>query len=569
MIKNLKVAGKLWLIIIPTMATLIGLLVFFAINSDKIITDSKRTLYDEVFISTAEILNADRDFYQAAIAETEYVLSADVSFEKKQELLDSVDENAAQVQERISDAIENIKGNGALFSKFVHPSDNKTLEYYYNDFQTNFKAWQESYQVKTGVGDLGARQVFFNKTRDNLNLMTELLEEYANIESERSFNQVEKSIVFSVAIVSVIILLIAGLSIYILRYLRTSINYVANISKRISDGELSIKIDEHRKTKDEIGQLTIATGEILSRLNGYVGYISEITGVLDQMAEGNMRVELKQDYVGEFAPIKNAMLAISSSLGSILSMINASAEQVNNSASQISAGAQSLSQSSTEQANSIEILAGTIDSVSQEADRNTANVDTAATNMKKTISKVDESTHHMDAMLKAMNVISDTSGKIKSIISMIDNIAFQTNILALNAAVEAARAGQSGKGFAVVANEVKELARKSAEAAQQTSEMIETSLHSVNDGINITNNTAAALTDVFENVKIVNSLVDEIAKSSKVQSEEISSVKVGITQISQTILTNTATAEESAAASEELSAQAQLLYDSVKRFKLN
>ena len=179
-----------------------------------------------------------------------------------------------------------------------------------------------------------------------------------------------------------------------------------------------------------------------------------------------------------------------------------------------------------------------------------------------------ESRQRMQEMLSAMEDISNSSNEIGKIIKTIEDIAFQTNILALNAAVEAARAGAAGKGFAVVADEVRNLAGKSAEASKNTSSLIEGSLHAVERGTRIANDTAKALDQLTEGVQHVAVTIEQISEASEAQAESVKQVNDGIGQISSVVQSNSATAEESAAASEELSSQAQILKDLVGRFSL-
>ena len=179
-----------------------------------------------------------------------------------------------------------------------------------------------------------------------------------------------------------------------------------------------------------------------------------------------------------------------------------------------------------------------------------------------------ESNEQMAQMIDSMREISQSSSEIGKIIKTIEDIAFQTNILALNAAVEAARAGNAGKGFAVVADEVRNLASKSAEASKNTATLIERSMGLVEKGTKIAGTTAQYLSDAVEGVNEVVELVQKISKATIEQANSFSQVTSGMDQISSVVQTNSATAEQSAAASEELSGQAQMMKQMVGQFKI-
>ena len=356
-----------------------------------------------------------------------------------------------------------------------------------------------------------------------------------------------------------IILLVAGGISKPLRLLTQTANQIA-------DGNLDVQVSVY--TQDETGQVATAINRTVVRLSRYIDYIREVTQVLKTMAQGDMRIRLEQDYAGEFAPVKQALMDISSSLSKVLLQIQTSAGQVDSGASQMSNAAQALAAGASEQASSIQQLSASITEISGKAAHNTENVAKATGFVEQAGEKVEESNEYMQEMLHSMKQINESSQKINQIIKTIDDIAFQTNILALNAAVEAARAGTAGKGFAVVADEVRNLAAKAAKAAKDTEELIHASIQTVQDGSRITEKTASALVQAAGYTKQVQDVISNIRDDSTAQADSIAQVTQGVEQISGVVQTNAATAEETSASSEELSAQVVVLHEEIGRFKL-
>lgn len=367
---------------------------------------------------------------------------------------------------------------------------------------------------------------------------------------------------------AVIILLVAAgvlCSVYVVRSITSPVKEIDQVAKNIAAGNLDEEI--RYSSRDELGTLAVNFNSTVSRLRDYVNYIDEISKVLDQVAEGNLVFQLTYDYAGEFAKVKTALTNISDSLNNTMAQISQSSDQVASGSEQVSAGAQALSQGATEQASAIEELAATINDISGKIIATADRAGDVHSQSSETGREVEQCNEQMFELVNAVRDIGESSSQIGKIIKTIEDIAFQTNILALNAAVEAARAGTAGKGFAVVADEVRNLASKSAEASKSTSVLIEGSARSVEKGMKIADETAASLQKAVISTENTVKAVDKITEATAEQSQAVSQVTQGMDQISSVVQTNSATAEESAAASEELSGQAVILKELVGQFK--
>ncbi|MGN0665062.1 MAG: methyl-accepting chemotaxis protein [Huintestinicola sp.] len=335
----------------------------------------------------------------------------------------------------------------------------------------------------------------------------------------------------------------------------------------LSEGDLTSPVPAV-KAKDETGMLADATARLVSDLNTIIG---DISGNLNAMANGDLGIDCRMNearYCGDLHAIVEAIAKINSDLNHTMGQINTSADQVSTGSEQVSGSAQSLSQGATEQASSIQELAATIHTISDQINATYSNCEKGRTLVEETVTCVKTASNDMSRLTEAMKDISDASAEISKINKEIEDIAFQTNILALNAAVEAARAGEAGKGFAVVADEVRSLASKSSQAAQETNLLIEKALAAAENGKVITAETSGAVSGVAERSDSVKDIVESIADACGVQADVINQISAGIEQISGVVQSNTATAEQSAAASEELSGQAMLLKKLVGSFKL-
>nr|WP_314637002.1 methyl-accepting chemotaxis protein [uncultured Oribacterium sp.] len=379
------------------------------------------------------------------------------------------------------------------------------------------------------------------------------------------FDQEKNQLLFALILSEIIIFILVQL----INFVRISnalkpLKKISEVGKEVAGGNFDVEI--HYPQQDEIGELSRSISEVIGRSKKIV---FDLRDRLDAMAGGNFTENLEsEEYVGDYAPLLESLKHIQEDMNRTLQEVHASSVQVLSSAEQVNTGAQSLSQGATEQASSIEELSANMQDISQSIQASTKTAGDAYKLQGEAGVAVLQSNEKMEEMRKAMDDITAKSNEISKIIKTIDDIAFQTNILSLNAAIEAARAGAAGKGFAVVADEVGNLAQKSAKAAQNTGLLIEETIEAVEKGAKITEETAESLNSVSKSTEEVNTLIEKISSASSKDLEGITSLNQGLQQISSVVQANSATAEQSAAASEELTGQANKMNELVERFRL-
>ncbi len=354
-------------------------------------------------------------------------------------------------------------------------------------------------------------------------------------------------------LVSVVILIIF----FITRILTAPLQQGLRVAQKVAEGDLTEKVDY--QSKDEIGALA----EVINRMvDGLKVKAEEAT----QIAKGNLQVQIavasERDIMGK------AFVTMVANLNDVLGEVHRAVDQIDSGSAQVSDTAQTLSQGATESAASLEEISSSMNEIGSQTQQSAVNAGEASQLATTAQDAAQTGSARMGEMVTAMTEINVAGQNISKIIKVIDEIAFQTNLLALNAAVEAARAGQHGKGFAVVAEEVRNLAARSAKAAEETSELIEGSVEKTRNGADMAEKTSAALDEIVGSITKVTDLVAEIAAASNEQAQGISQINQGLGQIDSAVQQSTATAEESAASAEELSSQSAHLKHMLSRFTL-
>ncbi len=331
----------------------------------------------------------------------------------------------------------------------------------------------------------------------------------------------------------------------------------------LAEGNLDVSVSGDFK-----GDYALIKDALNSTVETVKRYIDEVTDILEHIARGDMTVSIISEYKGGFSRLKESINKSIVAFDDVLTEIETASSQVASGSRLVSDGSQTISQGATEQASEIDQLTSTVTQIAAQASQNAENANNANELVKTAKADASVGNSQMEKMQKAMEEIKSASESISRIIKVIDDIAFQTNILALNAAVEAARAGVHGKGFGVVAEEVRNLAARSAQAAKETTELIENSISIVGSGTKIADMTADALQSIVSGVDEAAELVAQIAVASGEQVLGITQINTSIDQMLRVVQTNSATSEETAAASEELSSQAEMLRDMVSGFQL-
>ena len=403
-----------------------------------------------------------------------------------------------------------------------------------------------------------------------LNKVVEIAIKLDEITDEASNQSVRTTVIFAVAGIVCIIVCLAFAFVLtkktskkVLGTILEPLQAVEEVAKELTEGNLHSTLEY--RSEDEIGRLAHSMRKSIRILGSYV---DDIGRAMKMFADGNFDVQPEVEWRGDFVDILNSFMVFEDSMAETIKGIQNVSGEVSSAADQVASSSNDLADGATNQAAVVEELTATVAGVSEQVQKNSQSAKEISERVDELGDAISVSNGKMHEMVDSMHEISDASKEIDKIIATINEIASQTNLLALNASIEAARAGEAGKGFAVVANQVNVLADQSAQAAKESATLIETSVKAVEKGMMIAGQTATQLEEVAESSKAITKEVTNIAETLETQTTEIQQINEGIEQINDVVQTNSATAEECAAASQEMSSESDNLREMIQKFKV-
>ena len=558
--KDMKLRSKFifTLVLMTIMVTLlIGLAQFsFLKMSDMMVNDFVQIEYDNM--------------------KSQMSMRKDIQSINKRLLLAMYDTANNPVKEQREDFDSRFKDMRDKLSKLENTLEDKTL---LENLSTAMDALEkDSYALLDMLdkGDTAGAIAFYQQgfnavTSENfvsaLSAVGKLSDEHSEAKIQEAKDMRSKESLLLGVVFVIVILLYVFAFLKLQRDITGRIGTVSKAIKRMRSGHLNIAFNKKYIGSDELGEMV----DDFSALSGELKkIITDICAVLSEMSKGNFAVQSMDEnmYVADYASILQSYREINQNLKNVFGSINQVAADVESGSEQIANGSVALSQGATEQASTLEELSASIYALSTRISAQAQKAGNIESYFGEVSEKISDENQQMGEMLLAMEEIEDKSNQVERIIKAIDDIAFQTNILALNAAIEAARAGVYGKGFAVVADEVRNLAGKSADAAAETSVLIESTINAVKKGVNIVDHAAKTLGDVMDGSEKSKEMVSEIAGSMVTDAKSISEVSKGLEEVSKVVQQNSATSEESSASSQDLNENAASLKEMISRIQV-
>jgi methyl-accepting chemotaxis protein len=505
---------------------------------------ARKAYFDEIYENSSLLLNADRDFYQAEIAENSLVLGRDsLSQEEKEKLVADYHDNASQVLERMETAIANLKMNGFLMNEMKNSESGLTFAEIYEDFKSHFKEWEEAYEPETGSGNKETKNIRFEEARAEIDNMNGILEEYAVFTENQIEKSVRKIIVGMIAVIIIVFFAITAFALITIHYIRNNITNLTQDMNLLANNDLSF--DAHKvNRKDEIGKLTGSVSVLISSLRDIISKISQTS---EQLTNSSYTMRVNS--------------------GEVTSSMNEIARTV----SEIAEGAGSQAEDTERLVNEIGMLGEVVNENSESAKELTTaskRINKASQAGLKAVNDLSEITYKnqesFQSIFDIIEITNENANKIGEASNIIAGIVKQTKLLALNASIEAARAGEMGKGFAVVAAEISKLSEQSEISTKTIASMLQVLKDNVTVASNQSNIVKEAVAQQTNSVNETKekylAIVDNLQSINKaITTMENVSLEMEKSRLSVTgIGTNlSAISEEYAASTEETSATTQ------------
>lgn len=475
---------------------------------------------------------------------------------------DSYEQNVEDQLAEVDAELKALKGTGVVSAEL------------YKEYSDSLAAWGNvgysiMEQIKSGKID-EATVAIINECTPALDKTVEIGKKLDEVTDQASNRAVRITVILAFAGIGVIVVCLI-LAVFLARKtagrvmetILVPLHQIEDVAQKLTEGNLHSTLEYH--SEDEIGRLAHSMRKSIRILGSYV---DDIDRAMKQFSEGNFDVQPQVEWKGDFIGILNSFMAFEKSMADTVKGIQHVSDEVFEGAEQVASSSSDLADGATNQAAVVEELTATVENVSEQVAQNSKTAKEISGRVDELGNSILDSNSKMREMVDSMNEINVASKEIDKIIATINEIAAQTNLLALNASIEAARAGEAGRGFAVVANQVNVLADQSAQAAKESSLLIETSVKAVEKGMVIAGQTAAKLEEVAQSSKTITEEVANIADTLETQTTEIYQINQGIEQINDVVQTNSATSEECAAASQEMSNEAENLRGLIQKFKV-
>lgn len=475
---------------------------------------------------------------------------------------DSYEQNVEEQLAEVDTELQALKGTGTVSAEL------------YQEYSDSLAEWGNigysiMEQIKSGKID-EATAAIINECTPALDKTVEIGKKLDDVTDQARNRAVRITVILAIAGIGVVViclilavLLARKTAGRVMETILVPLHQIENVAQELTEGNLHSTLEYH--SEDEIGRLAHSMRKSIRILGSYV---DDIDRAMKQFSEGDFDIQPQVEWRGDFIGILNSFMAFEKSMADTVKGIQHVSDEVFEGAEQVASSSSDLADGATNQAAVVEELTATVENVSEQVAQNSKTAKEISGRVDELGNSILDSNSKMREMVDSMNEISVASKEIDKIIATINEIAAQTNLLALNASIEAARAGEAGRGFAVVANQVNVLADQSAQAAKESSLLIETSVKAVEKGMVIAGQTAAKLEKVAESSKTITEEVANIADTLETQTTEIYQINQGIEQINDVVQTNSATSEECAAASQEMSNEAESLRGLIQKFKV-